>query len=58
MVKFVVVLMFCTLIIDITIGFIWIGLIGFRELMTTYEEVFPNSHAFDWTRREHADKKK
>ena len=27
---------------DLAIGFIWIGLIGFKEMRDTYNQVFPN----------------
>lgn len=41
MVNLIVRVMFCTLIIDITIGFMWVGLLGYIELRDTYWRAFP-----------------
>ena len=43
MLSLIVKIMFCTLIIDISIGFAWVGLLGYRELRDTFNEVFPNA---------------
>lgn len=43
MVNLIVKIMFSTLIIDITIGFLWIGLLGFIELKDTFNKAFPNT---------------
>ena len=43
MVSFIVKVMFSVLIIDITIGFLWVGLLGYMELKDTFNKAFPNA---------------
>lgn len=43
LVNMVVKLMFSVLIIDLIIGFLWIGLLGFIELRDTFYKAFPNA---------------
>lgn len=43
MVNLLVKVMFSTLIIDLSIGFAWIGLLGWMELKDTFNKAFPNA---------------
>lgn len=42
MVNLLVRVMFSTLIIDLTIGFAWIGILGWMELRDTFNKAFPD----------------
>lgn len=42
MVKLIVSIMFIMVIIDLTIAFLWVGILGYRELKASYNEIFPN----------------
>lgn len=40
-------IMLSTVLIDLTIGFIWIGLIGFREMVCSYKQTFPKGNIIE-----------
>lgn len=42
MLKFLAVIMFATVFIDLTLAFIWIGLIGCREVVKEFRTTFPD----------------
>lgn len=40
-------IMLSVVLIDLTIGFIWIGLIGFKEMVYSYRQTFPKGNLIE-----------
>lgn len=47
MLKILALIMLATVLIDVTIGFIWVGIIGYSWLRESYRDTFPNGTIID-----------